>query len=106
MRVCVLECRSHVATDAILDGETVIARPHKVYGPENNDLILPLHPAAQVLGWLFECERTQISHSFALLKASTRVVGASPTVITSIDAWALGASIAGFAEYAVFFLFF
>jgi len=26
----------------ILDGETVIASPHKVYGPENNDLILQL----------------------------------------------------------------
>ena len=28
----------------------------------------PLHPGAQVLAWLFECERTQVSHSFALLK--------------------------------------
>ncbi len=28
----------------------------------------PPHPAAQVLGWLFECERMQIAHSFALLK--------------------------------------
>ena len=28
----------------------------------------PPYPAAQVLGWLFECERTQVSHSFALLK--------------------------------------
>ena len=26
----------------ILDGETVVASPHKVYGPENNDLILQL----------------------------------------------------------------
>jgi nicotinamidase-related amidase len=26
----------------ILDGETVIASPHKVYGPENNDLLLQL----------------------------------------------------------------
>ncbi len=26
----------------ILDGETVIASPHKVYGPENNDLVLQL----------------------------------------------------------------
>ena len=26
----------------ILDGETVIASPHKVYGPENNDIILQL----------------------------------------------------------------
>ena len=42
MRVCLMECCSHVATDAsyILDGETVIASP--VYGPENNDLILQL----------------------------------------------------------------
>ena len=28
----------------------------------------PPHPAAQVLECLAECERTQISHSFALLK--------------------------------------
>ena len=28
----------------------------------------PPHPAAQVLGWLRECERTQLSHSFSLLK--------------------------------------
>ncbi len=28
----------------------------------------PLHPAAHVLGWLFECERTRISRSFVLLK--------------------------------------
>ncbi len=28
----------------------------------------PLHPAALVLGWLFKCERTQISRSFVLLK--------------------------------------
>ncbi len=26
----------------ILDGETVVASPHKVYGPENNDLVLQL----------------------------------------------------------------
>ena len=26
----------------IEDGETVVASPHKVYGPENNDLILQL----------------------------------------------------------------
>jgi len=26
------------------------------------------YPAAQVLGWLFKCERTRISRSFALLK--------------------------------------
>ena len=28
----------------------------------------PPHPAAQVLGRLFECERMQLSHSAALLK--------------------------------------
>ena len=28
--------------DQILDGETVIASPHKVYGPETNDLVLQL----------------------------------------------------------------
>ena len=28
--------------DHILDGETVIASPHKVYGPEQNDLVLQL----------------------------------------------------------------
>jgi len=28
--------------DQILDGETVIASPHKVYGPEQNDLVLQL----------------------------------------------------------------
>ena len=28
----------------------------------------PPPPAAQVLGLLFECERMQVSHSFALLK--------------------------------------
>jgi nicotinamidase-related amidase len=26
----------------ILDGETIIASPHKVYGPETNDLVLQL----------------------------------------------------------------
>ncbi|MDA2921547.1 cysteine hydrolase, partial [Desulfobacterota bacterium AH_259_B03_O07] len=26
----------------IQDGETVVASPHKVYGPENNDLVLQL----------------------------------------------------------------
>jgi nicotinamidase-related amidase len=28
--------------DQILDGETIIASPHKVYGPEQNDLVLQL----------------------------------------------------------------
>ncbi len=28
--------------DLILDGETIIASPHKVYGPEQNDLVLQL----------------------------------------------------------------
>ena len=28
--------------DLILDGETVVASPHKVYGPEQNDLVLQL----------------------------------------------------------------
>ncbi len=28
----------------------------------------PPYPAAQVLAWLAECEMTQVSHSFALLK--------------------------------------
>jgi len=31
--------------DHILDGKTVIASPHKVYGPENNDLSLQLRKA-------------------------------------------------------------
>jgi nicotinamidase-related amidase len=29
----------------ILDGETIIASPHKVYGPETNDLVLQLRKA-------------------------------------------------------------
>ncbi len=28
--------------DLILDGKTVVASPHKVYGPEQNDLVLQL----------------------------------------------------------------
>ncbi len=36
-----------------------------INGPQTQK---PPYPAAQVLGWLAECERTQISHSFALLK--------------------------------------
>ena len=36
-----------------------------INGPQTQS---PPAPAAQVLGWLFECERTQVSHSFALLK--------------------------------------
>ncbi len=36
-----------------------------VNGPQTQR---PPLPAARVLGWLAECERTQISHSFALLK--------------------------------------
>ncbi len=35
-----------------------------VNGPQTQR---PPYPAAQVLGWLAECERTQVSHSFALL---------------------------------------
>ena len=31
--------------DVIMDGKTIIASPHKVYGPENNDLTLQLRKA-------------------------------------------------------------
>lgn len=31
--------------DMLLDGKTILASPHKVYGPENNDLILQLRKA-------------------------------------------------------------
>ncbi len=36
-----------------------------VNGPQTQR---PPYPAAQVLGWLFKCESTQISRSFAMLK--------------------------------------
>jgi len=38
------------------------------------------YPAAQVLGWLFECERTQISQLIRPVEASTLVEGASGVV--------------------------
>jgi len=43
----------------------LLARTNCVNAPQTQR---PPYPAAQVLGWLFECERTQVSHSFALLK--------------------------------------
>ncbi len=42
----------------------LLARTNCVNGPQTQR---PPRPAAQVLGCLAECERTQISHSFTLL---------------------------------------
>ena len=58
-----------------------------VNGPQTQR---PLHPAVQVLGWLFECERTQVSRSFALQKQVRWWERGQRRRILSVDASGLG----------------
>ena len=70
------EIRSVEGPDGLRGGPP--AWPRRWYWVKGPQTQRPPRPPAQVLGWLFECERMHVSHSFALLKRVRRWQEARP----------------------------